>query len=443
MKGPIITHPFHWRWLIFSYLGFILLLLGNVLPWPCIAGGRDCTALQTYHLDNSTIGVWLIIGILLLPLIVNLNTPLKYLFWCSFWIFIYLLMVARLVSVSPDMNFQLPVVLVNQYLAGPSMLVMPLCLIFSWLAIRPFGLQGKLKVVEIIGSIIILLLTSYFAISYLTSLTQFQIQAEASHFEYKVIFGLAPLFIVAGCLTLLGRNFVYIRRWEITRAPMDTPVIESADELPGQQPTSTKFGFWTAILIAGLSVFNNLVFPIIIGYGPWQYSHDIALTRLFDGLSQALSLLSALSFIGLIVLIGFILSPQKIIPKLGLFFAIINAIDIALHFNIPMYLKIVERVHSLIPTSMQVSALSRLRLLSMSLALLCTLPFFATKQISVSIRRLIVIYALLNISSIISVLLRMNYYYYAISSLISTVIIFPVIALLMARYFRRIESERN
>ena len=113
-------------WPFIIILGCTLLLLGNTLPWPCPPGynSRDCTVLVTYRLSDSWYGIMLAVGVLLLPIAVYwFKSPWNTVYWFSFWLFIYLLLVHKLYPVDSGgafPRFYLSLVPINRDLGGPT-----------------------------------------------------------------------------------------------------------------------------------------------------------------------------------------------------------------------------------------------------------------------------------------------------------------------------------
>jgi hypothetical protein len=200
-------------WRIVMFLGSILLLLGNTLPWPCMDSldGRGCTALKTFPLSDSWYGILLVVGFLLIPLEVSLlKSPLNYIVWCFFWFLIYLLIVAKLYPIYMDIEIwgYVPLIMINKDLGGPSTLVLPLSLITYWLTIRPINLQELLKFGAIVSLIILIILTSYFFI--LSELRVHQ-SADESYFSAYRVFGSGPSLTLIGGILLLGATFFEMR----------------------------------------------------------------------------------------------------------------------------------------------------------------------------------------------------------------------------------------
>ena len=221
MKESLKEHFGRWGWAIVSYLGCILLLIGNSLPWPCIAlDARDCSVLITFNLNDSWYGILLVAALLLIPLEVNLlKSPLNYVCWFSFWLLIFLLIGPSLYPVTIDSKvwFYLPLVTINHNMAGPSSLVMPLSLITLWLVIRPKNLQMVWRFGTIVGLVVLMLLTGFFFISLGQSVNRFALSP--SPFPEMGIFGSGPLLILIGGVLLLGSVFFEMRRDRKKAAP--------------------------------------------------------------------------------------------------------------------------------------------------------------------------------------------------------------------------------
>jgi hypothetical protein len=191
---------------VINYIGCIFILFGNALPWPCLSyGARDCTVLQTYNLDQSWLGIGIVITLLLMPVGIRVfKPPLNYIFWFSFWIAIYVLFIPWLFPVYMDKEVwgNISILSTNQDLAGLPLKVFQLSLITFWLNIRPMNFQGIGKLVAYFCLVILALLTLFIYIPLEIRVTE--LVTDPSLYSNQAVFGIGPLSIILGCLLLLG-----------------------------------------------------------------------------------------------------------------------------------------------------------------------------------------------------------------------------------------------
>lgn len=423
-------------WAIVIYLGCILLLLGNILPWSCTYGWdtRDCSVLITYQIRDSIIGILLVIGLLLIPLEVNLlKSPLDYVSWLTFWILIYLLLVPGLYPVYFGPTFYLPLVHVNQNLVGPSFLVMPLSLLIYWLAIRPKNLRKRWRIGVIVGQVALILLTSYFFI--LWEQRRYQFVHSPSPFPERSIFGVGPLLIIIGAALLLGAEYAEMRRDRV-KAVSDEASKAQAASIPPRKLHNV--GYWSAIIVTVLSVLPILL-ALAGNFVPSPRGFDMGVYSLINALNVGLALLLPLSFIVLIFSIHNYAPPEKKVwPRIGLFFAMMYGCIIFFQvIVVPMYPQTYQWVHDIFPRLVQVSAFTIVGYVSIGLAELFTLPVFRKSGIELAIRWCIAILVLFIAIGIIGALMSRNPLPVLSFAIMAKMIDFPVITALLAVMFRR------
>lgn len=194
------------RTIIINYVGCILLLFGNALPWPCLAyRARDCALLKTNNLHDSWLGIGIVISLLLVPVGIRLlRPPVNYILWFSFWIGIYLLFIPWLFPVYMDKEVwgYISILSTNQDLAGIPLKVFQLSLITFWLNIRPLNFQGIVKYAAYFSLGILALLTLIIYIPLEIRVTE--MITDPTRYSDQAVLGIGPLLIIFGCLLLLG-----------------------------------------------------------------------------------------------------------------------------------------------------------------------------------------------------------------------------------------------
>ena len=429
---------------ILTYLGYILLLIGNTLPWPCRSGmfTPDCTVLKTYNLEESIIGILLVVGLLLIPLAVNLlKYPLNFIAWLSFWLFIYLLIIARLFYWSfADYWFQL--IDVNRNLIGPTYLIFPVSLIAIWLSVRPKAIQKRWKVGVAICLVVLILLTSYFFV--LSGHRIYQDNLLESPFPDGNILGAGPLLILLGAVFLLTSEFVEMRR-DMNKA--DTEKATKVQAASIKPKKAHNIGYWSAIIVTVSSILPT-IFILVWGFALPTHQSNYDVNLLFNCLYGGISLLLPLSFIVLMVSItNYAPSEKKVWTRIGLFLAIMYAITGACNFYLnTIAIRSYPQIHSLLMTTFPIltrsEARSALSFALVGLAGLFILPVFHRGGIELAIRWCFAIIGVATAISCFGFVLSNNRgpELATLPILGAQFIIFPVATTLLAVVFRRAEK---
>ena len=243
-SSPLHRQPPAWA-LVVIPLGFLLVLWGNALPWPCPLGFDlyECAALKTYNLDKSALGLLLAAALLVTPFLTLLRTPIRYVAWVSFWILLYALTVLKLYQIMPGEQYGMPLVVVNQNLTGPASIVWPFSLLVLWLSIRPVELQARGRVAVIVCQAALILTAGYFYVYSLANLAQMAERARkfSPGFTMDGFLNSGPVLILLGCALLLAAEVLQLRRERRAAAPAAEspgPVPGPADAAPQPQPRS-------------------------------------------------------------------------------------------------------------------------------------------------------------------------------------------------------------
>ena len=437
----LVKHTDSWGRIIAVTIGCVLLFLGNVLPWPCVAGwdARDCTVLVTYRLSESMIGIVLVAGLLLIPLAVNLlKSPLNYVYWLSFWLLIFLLFVMRLAPDHLGGRTALPLVYVNQILVGPSLLVMPVSLIVFWLAARPLTLQKGWRLLAVASLVTLIFLTGYFYI--LSGIRFFQFTLLPNPFEGKGIFGVGPLLIILGGVVLLGAEYIAMHQDKKKAMPKE---VEEEESIPIAPRKMRNVGYWSAISVTVLSILPIIL--ALVGSRIERFDNDAYL--LFDYLNLGASFLMPLALVVLMACINYYAPPGKRIwTRIALLLVILYAI---LRLSFACFFSVLS--HGNLPpdhwlvTNYQIfsrdGGLSSLSFALVSLAGLLLLPVFRGAGIEAAIRWCLFAMAVFMAGGILSSLLGNDRMRVLPALLISVPqwIILPVTTALIAVVFKRAE----
>ncbi len=206
-----------------TFLGCTLLLMGNALPWPCSPGvwySILCDAsLEVYFVDELLVMIFIAAMTLLLMLEVNLlEPPMSYLAWASYWIILYLLMIAKLRQDATFLDFYYTWVRYTRNLV--TLAVTPLSLVLYWLALRPkdkrqaYRTWFRLCLFVLIPVTVFLLLFAMMAL-HLSLRYSFEVMSAVKS---------APLVILAGTVLLWGADYVE------TRSEPQNPMPDDKDE---------------------------------------------------------------------------------------------------------------------------------------------------------------------------------------------------------------------
>jgi hypothetical protein len=434
----VLSNRFPLRFLLVS-LGCSLLLIGNTLPWPCSPSPDpwpDCYPLIIHDASAALFTAFLVIGILLIALTINLSgSPSDFIVWLILLLVPYLLFIARLRPDTFSGKMYFPLVDVNQDLGGPSFFVMPVSLIVAWLALRPKAFHKKLRKLATISLLALLSLTVYFLV--LMGNRSYQITV-SSFIEHQGILRTGPLLILAGGIFLLGAEYGGIRR-DRKRAVGREGTARVTATHPQQV---NKVGFWSALL-ASASPIMLIVLSLFAIYSPVERRYDVGVYYLFSFFTEGFILLLPISFIVLMACICYYAPPgKKIWARVGLFFAIVfTLVDAIITLSIPPQLY--ERLATSFPILQRYGALGFLSFAFVSLALLFILPVFNKGGIEVVIRWCFIILGMLTFAGGLDYLLTSARIpvLAGFTSLIGEYLVFPVAMALIAVVFRRAEGE--
>lgn len=444
MKDPEREPSRSWKWATASYAGYVLVLLGNTLPWPCTGySPHDCIVLATSNLSDSLYGIMLVAALLVIPLeVTHWKSPLNYVAWFAYFLVAYLLIGAKLYPVTwIAPGAYLSLIYVNKDLVGPSFLVFPLSLVSVWFAIRPKTLQGiwRLATIVLLGALI--LLASYFFV--LLTLDLVQSTLSPSPFADRPIFGSGPLLIVVGGALLLAAESFEIRRSRTNALPGEAARAQAASTSPKNLLT---LGYWSAISVTVLSIL-----PVFFGLFATSVPYDGGVSLLLDSVGIGLSIALLLSLLVLMICIDNYAPPRrKIWTRFALLFTIVYiAIALAHAFLLPAVIRTNPQLFDLLVASFPIlaryGAIGFIDFTFVTLAGLCLLPVFPRNGIERAIRWCFATMAALTIVGGFGFALSQN----SIASLpllaglVGQVIILPAAMALVSLVFRRADQQET
>lgn len=423
--------------------GCILLLLGNVLPWPCVSGyaALDCPVLITVDLGELAIGYVLAAALFLVPFVtMALRTPWSLIPWFSVWLLLYLLTGATLYS---SLNHGFPLVRVNHDLAGPARYVMPPSFLAFWLALRPPPLRRRWRPAMFVTLVVLVCATSLFFL--LSALATYPLALLDSSWTGMFHVGVGPLLILLGSGVLLWEEYAGLRRDRASVVPESTPSPKAAREAPVRVYT---IGFWSAVLLCASLLVGVTAPQVLLEFffdGVANTPREIALLSSLDAASPVVALLITVPFVALIACIHRCTPAEKRIwTQMALFFGVVYA---ALYLgNVVLHLTLF-RSHSPLAdwllNSLPVINPRYGQIYTLSLALVCLaglsmLPVLDRGGIETAIRWCFVIMALLVIAMYIprpygddaAAWLRLGFAF-------AWAVLFPLSTALFAIVFRR------
>ena len=429
--------------IILTYLGCFLLLRGNTLPWPCLPAQQSspyCFPLNIFDTSAVQITAFLVIGLLLITLAVNLlRSPYDIVSWFILLLVPNLLFVAKLRH-DPFWG-DTPLVYINQDLGGPSIIIMPVSLIVAWLTLRPRALLKKWRLLTIIAISALLSLTVYFLV--LMGNRPYQVTVSA-FIEQQGILSTGPLLILAGGILLLGAEYVGIKR--------DRKQTVGHEKVSGATAINphrlVNAGFWSALLAAASPII--LIGISFLGdYSPVMGQTDRGVYLLVSALTICVILVQPISFVVLIASLYFYAPAEK---KTWVLTGFVFSVAYALVYVFSNFLQdrilstftqLYERVATSFPILLRYGALGTLSLVFASLALLFTLPVFHNRRgIELVIRWCIIIISVLIIASGLGYLLTSARIptLSVLANLVGQFVVFPVIMVLIAIVFKRVEK---
>jgi hypothetical protein len=365
----------------------------------------------------------------------QLRGPWSYIPWLLLLPLPYFVFVARLRS-EPifDSTFHFPLAEVNQHLGGPSSVVMPICLIASWLALRPEALRRKWRLVATVVLVVLLLLTVYF----LWSMGHRPYQPTVSSFVRAAgVLRTGPLLILAGAVLLLGSEYAaggLVRRRE--GGPGEAKVAVPA-------PTRRyRVGFWSAVVACACSILPTLLM-LFEQSASSMGRYDSALFALTGALEEGARYLLPVSVVVLVASICYYTPPGKTVwARMGLFFAVVYALtSVGLSVVSESY-DLYKQVLESLPFLGKWGGLGAASWVFLGIALLLLLPVFVGGRIQSAVRWCFVVFALLVASSALGYLLSAERIALVPSLLgaIAEWLVFPVAMALVAVSFQRLGS---
>ena len=398
-------------WPLLIYVGSILLIVGNTLPWPCPPGVsfRDCTVLVTHRLSVSWYGIMLAVGVLLLPIAVYVfRPPFNTIYWVSFWLLIYLLLVHKLYPVDSGgafPRFYLSLVPINRDLGGPTSLVMPLSLFTFWLVIRPRHLQKRWWIAELFSLLTLIATVAYFLIVIAQRVQSARLTP--SPFFDQHIFGSGPWVILVGGVLLLGA-LIFERSQQQRRAVFAGSAVAPA--VIGKSRKAYRVGTWAAVTFAAATFLPFLIYSageLASLLSPLKLGE----AQLFTALLTGVAYLRPLS---LIVLMGclHITAPaeKKIWGRFGVISAILYAIlavasGLFLSLIIRQYPEFYTSLTNSIPLLTRLGGLGTMSAAFLSLAGLFSVPLLTKRGIELAACWCFVASGVLTIVGIVGMLL--------------------------------------
>jgi hypothetical protein len=375
-------------------LGSFLLLRGNTLPWPCLPPPEAysyCSPLLIDAASAAQLTLLLVTGCLLIALAVNLLfTPMDFVLWLVLLAIPYVLMVARLrpfVWLEQVATYT-PLVGVNDKLSGPSYLMMPLCLLATWLTLRPRSLHSKWRWPAIIVLWVVVALTVYFLV--LMGNRPYQITV-AAFVQRQGLLSTGPLLILAGAIFLLGAEYLASGGERMRVAAPKTGRAAATHRV-------NALGFWSALVALVSSALPILVF-LIMDRTPLVKRYDAGVDFLVNALRAGLALLLPISVAMLMVSVcRWASRAKRIWPQVGLVFALVYAVmqvTVAFLQFVPSIgaFELYRRLLTIFPFLSRYDSYATLTFAFLCLACLFTLPVFNKRGLDRAVRWCFVIMA--------------------------------------------------
>jgi hypothetical protein len=209
-----------------------------------------------------------------------------------------------------------PLVGVNDKLSGPSYLMMPLCLLATWLTLRPRSLHSRWRWLAIIVLWVVVALTVYFLV--LMGNRPYQITV-AAFVQRQGLLSTGPLLILAGAILLLGAEYLASGRERMRVAAPKTGSVAATQRVDA-------LGFWSALGALVSSALPILVY-LIMDQTPLMNRYDAGVDFLVNALRAGLSLLLPISVVVLMLSLCLWASRAKRIwPQVELCFALVYAV---------------------------------------------------------------------------------------------------------------------